>query len=249
MAMLELDDWRPDSIFVVGSAEDLDLIKTTLEAVTDSPVFSAAEADLALARGAALASARAVNGLETTESHRPSRVGALTAVLVAAAVTLVVSLAVALGLSLSPSVPEQPQRREHRAHGRGAATTGHRNPATKVANLTESLQGGPPRRRADHRRRRSARAGIRAACRARQRAARLQPARTAAYAPPPAYVPPVAPQPRLRDRIWNAFRSSTGSTNRSTSTPTSPTRPTALAAVGTGCSAPESESAPARTAP
>ena len=57
MAMLELDDWQPDSIFVVGSAEDLDLIKTTLEAVRPtSPVISAADADLALARGAALAS-------------------------------------------------------------------------------------------------------------------------------------------------------------------------------------------------
>ena len=65
MTMLELDDWHPDAIFVVGSAEDLDLITTTLEAVTDSPVISAAEADLALARGAALASARAVNGLDT----------------------------------------------------------------------------------------------------------------------------------------------------------------------------------------
>src|SRR5690242_12540467 len=38
MAMLELDDWHPDSIFVVGSADDLDLIKSTLEGVTDAPV-------------------------------------------------------------------------------------------------------------------------------------------------------------------------------------------------------------------
>ncbi len=71
MAMLELDDWHPDSIFVIGSADDLDLIKSTLEAVTDAPVFSAAEADLALARGAALASARAVNALETADAHLP----------------------------------------------------------------------------------------------------------------------------------------------------------------------------------
>ena len=203
MAMLELDDWRPDSIFVVGSAEDLDLIKTTLEAVTDAPVFSAAEADLALARGAALASARAVNGLETTETHKPSRVRALTALLVAAAVTLVVSLSVALGLSLSPSVPEQPQRREPRARGRGAATTGHaiRDQGREPHRVTE---GGPPRSGADHRGRRSARARIRATGRARQRAARLQhrPYQHRPMPPaPPAYVPPVAPQPRLRDRI------------------------------------------------
>ena len=167
MAMLELDDWRPDSIFVVGSAEDLDLIKTTLEAVTDAPVFSAAEADLALARGAALASARAVNGLETTETHKPSRVRALTALLAAAAVTLVVSLSVALGLSLSPSVPEQPHAanpeprprcRHHRA----------RNPSGQGREPHRVAEGGPPRGGADHRGRRSARAGIHAAGRPRQ---------------------------------------------------------------------------------
>ena len=44
MAMLELDDWHPDAIFVVGSAEDLDLITTTLEAVADSAVISATKA-------------------------------------------------------------------------------------------------------------------------------------------------------------------------------------------------------------
>ncbi|MGZ5364562.1 MAG: DUF7159 family protein, partial [Mycobacterium sp.] len=143
MAMLELDDWRPDSIFVVGSAEDLDLIKTTLEAVTDAPVFSAAEADLALARGAALAAARAVNGLETTETHKPSRVRALTAVLVAAAVALVVSLSVALGLSLSPSVPEQPHAANPEPTAEVPPPPGTQS-GTKVANLTESLKAARP---------------------------------------------------------------------------------------------------------
>ena len=61
MAMLDLDDWQPEAIFVVGSADDLDLIVSTLDGATESPVISAADADLALARGAALASARAVN--------------------------------------------------------------------------------------------------------------------------------------------------------------------------------------------
>ncbi|MCV7023178.1 hypothetical protein H7I77_07395 [Mycolicibacterium novocastrense] len=101
IAMLELNQWRPQAIFVVGSARDLDLITSTLGDVTDSPVFSAAEADLALARGAALASARAVNRLDATVAKGPSRVGALASVLVAAVVTFVVSTSTAVGLSLT----------------------------------------------------------------------------------------------------------------------------------------------------
>ena len=200
MAMLELDDWRPESIFVVGSAEDLDLIKSTLEAVTDAPVFSAAEADLALARGAALASARAVNGLATTQTHGPTRVRAWTAVLAAAALTFVVSLSVALGLSLSPPATEQP----HAANPQRAADVppppGTR-PATKAANLTESLRAARPV---------VAQTIVVAAPPAPEfvppAAAPVNPPpaytpTAPTYAPPPVYVPPVAPQPRLRDRI------------------------------------------------
>lgn len=207
MAMLELDDWHPDSVFVVGSAEDLDLITSTLEAVTDAPVFSAAEADLALARGAALASARAVTGLETGGWHRPSRIRALTTVVAAAAVTLVVSLSVALVMSLSPHADaEQPN----------AANTGPKTvppppsaqSATKVANLTASLKAARPV---------VAQTIVAAAppvpdvmppapayeppayAPAYEPPSYTPPVPT--YAPPPAYVPPVAPQPRLRDRI------------------------------------------------
>ena len=74
MAMLDLDDWHPESIFVVGSAEDLDLIKSTLEAVTDAPVFSAADADLALARGAA-AGVRSRGERPGDSRHRTDRRG------------------------------------------------------------------------------------------------------------------------------------------------------------------------------
>ena len=171
MAMLELDDWLPDAIFVVGSAEDLDLITTTLEAVTDSPVISAAEADLALARGAALASARAVNGLDTAGSHRPTRIGALASVLVAAVVTFVVSLAVALGLTLAPdAVPDQPQAANTEPTARRAGLTGGpgRDEGVEPRRVTAR---GAPRRRADHGRGRSA------CTRGRARPARLRAAR------------------------------------------------------------------------
>ena len=144
MAMLELDDRHPDAIFVVGSAEDLDLITTTLEAVTDSPVISAAEADLALARGAALASARAVNGLDTSGPHRPTRVGALASVLVAAVVTFVVSLAVALGLTLAPdAVPDRPQAANTEPTD-AAPVSPEAEAATKVSNLAASLRAARP---------------------------------------------------------------------------------------------------------
>ncbi|SEH51163.1 hypothetical protein SAMN04489835_0757 [Mycolicibacterium rutilum] len=101
IAMLELNEWHPQAIFVVGSAADVELVCTTLDDVTESPVFSAAEADLALARGAALASARAVTTLDAAGTRRRSRVGTLAAVLAAAVVAFVASVSAAVGLSLS----------------------------------------------------------------------------------------------------------------------------------------------------
>lgn len=110
LALSQLDDWHPDALFVLGSAEDLDVIVAALDDATEAPVLSAADADLALARGAALASARAVNGMAPAGPKLPTKVGALASVLAAAAVTFVVSLSVAVGLSLSPGTPsEQPQ--------------------------------------------------------------------------------------------------------------------------------------------
>ena len=104
IAMLDLNDWRPDAIFVVGS-DETDLVVSCLADIASSPVISAAEADMALARGAALASAIAVNTLDAQASvrpHRMSRIGALTSVLAAAVVTFVVSVSVALGLLFTP---------------------------------------------------------------------------------------------------------------------------------------------------
>jgi len=104
ISMLELNEWRPQAVFVVGSAPDVDLVTGTLDEVTEAPVFSAAEADLALARGAALASARAVNPLVAPKASRiPARVGALTGVLAAASVTFVASASAAIGITLAGS--------------------------------------------------------------------------------------------------------------------------------------------------
>jgi hypothetical protein len=125
LRMMHLRHWKPESIFILGSADDLDLIRSSLEDATPAPVVSAAEADLALARGAALA-VRAMYCVEapvastaapgedapaSAGSPRPrltSRVGVLTAVLAAAVVTFIVSLSVALGMRLLPDSEEAP---------------------------------------------------------------------------------------------------------------------------------------------
>jgi hypothetical protein len=208
IALLDLDEWQPEAIFVVGSADDLDVVMSSIAALTDSPVFSAAEADLALARGAALASARAVNTLDTPRAPLMSRTGALTSVLVAAVVVFVVALSAALGLRLTPgsdSTPAQPQ----------VANADAPPPAAPA----RSVPKAPPP---------SPRAALQAVARTIVVAvppapeapipepideppayvppapAYVPPAPPPAYvppAPPPNYVPPAPPQPRLRDRI------------------------------------------------
>ena len=117
---------RPQAIFVFGSAGDLDVVLAMLRSAVSLPVVSAAEADLALAKGAALAAARALSGWEVqtparampvahpTEPESVARVGvseviasargkvgALTSVLAAAVLAFVVSLSLALSLHLT----------------------------------------------------------------------------------------------------------------------------------------------------
>ena len=67
-----LDPGRPEVIFVFGSAGDLGMVLSMLRSTTVSPVVSAAEADLALAKGAALAAARALSGWETRAPAPPA---------------------------------------------------------------------------------------------------------------------------------------------------------------------------------
>jgi hypothetical protein len=57
---------RPDGVFLVGSGVDIPAIKPTLEAATSLSVFAPEEPEMALARGAALASASAQLGAPST---------------------------------------------------------------------------------------------------------------------------------------------------------------------------------------
>src|SRR5690349_2032101 len=107
-------DWQPEALVIVGSGGDDDLMPVLEEALS-VPVFAPAEAGLALARGAALASAQNVDLTFTEEAHhfqepvpdkQPRRqfgqAGPL-AMLVAGAVTFTVSASVAVSLQLVPN--------------------------------------------------------------------------------------------------------------------------------------------------
>jgi hypothetical protein len=106
-------DWQPEALVMVGSGAD-DELMPILEDALSVPVFAPAEAQLALARGAALASAQNVDFAFTDDARdvderRPSaprrrqlgQTGPL-ALLVAGVLTFTVSASVAVSLQLAP---------------------------------------------------------------------------------------------------------------------------------------------------
>ncbi|MGV0853181.1 DUF7159 family protein [Mycolicibacterium phlei] len=215
ISMLDLNAWQPQAIFVVGSARDVDLVTSTLDDVTEAPVFSAAEADLALARGAALASARTVTALDAPRPRRiPTRVGALTGVLAAASVVFVASASAAIGITLTgsddtdvqalagdehtavtekPAAPPAPVKKLSLAEAKPivAQTIVIAAPPPPAAPVYDPPAYVPPP------------APEYSAPAATAPEPAYTPPAPPAYVPPPpppAYVPP-APQPRLRDRI------------------------------------------------
>ena len=197
LTVLDLNDRRPDAIFVLGSA-DLDLIVSSLSTTASSPVISSAEADLALPRGAALASAQAVNTLDAAAApkHWMSRIGALRSVLVAAVVTFVISLSAALGLRLAPDTdrPEMANAAGGPAPAAAAPSAPLAAPRTPLLAVPESPapEAPPP----------VAKTMVAAVPPAPEAAPDAPPPEAIPVAPPPAYVPPAPPpQPRLRDRI------------------------------------------------
>lgn len=112
--MFDRSRWVPDAVILVGSDSELDAVARQLEVTLPVAVVTQGEADLAVARGAALASAqrmqftdpravaaRAVPSAQRTRSRPLSYVGALT-MLGTGAATLVASLTLAVGLRLDP---------------------------------------------------------------------------------------------------------------------------------------------------
>lgn len=180
-------DREPAAIFVIGS-DDVEVIVTAFEAITEAPVFSAAEADLALARGAALVAARTLDmSVPQPGDVPPRRAGVLLGVLAVAVVTFVVSLSIAIGLNLSHDEPSAENLSAAAQPERIVAPPPPGRPAVRFPDIpnvvaktmTVAVPQAPP------------------------------PAAAPAYVPPPVaappppvYVPPPPPQqPRLRDRI------------------------------------------------
>jgi len=192
LGLLARSDGQPEAIFVLGSADDLDSVATSFRGAA-VPVITAAGADLALARGAALASARAVNTLEAQPARWrvPSRIGTLTSVLAAAVVIFVVSLSAALGLQMTPSTDSTVAQRDT------AVTAGQPAQVPAAPSVAQAapqpVPAAPP----------VAKMKVVPAPEAVpvvEPPVALPPP-PAALPPPPAYVPPPPPQPRLRDRI------------------------------------------------
>jgi hypothetical protein len=120
--MLGASEWEPDGLVLLGSGEGLESIARRLEQILGIPVFAPAEAELALARGAALAS---VNGIGVDDDQlfdipvqppvRRRDATALrgaTALLAGGVVAFVVSASVAVGLELLPDRPAGPEQRD-----------------------------------------------------------------------------------------------------------------------------------------
>jgi hypothetical protein len=136
-------DWQPEALVVVGSAGGFASIVPALEDALSVPVFTPEEAQLALARGAALASAQSIDGpldpggefaayaLTTGAGARQTRRGRVpmgaAGMLVAGVLTFVVSVSVAVSLELSPS-------RDAPASPAAAAADVPRAPAAARAN-------------------------------------------------------------------------------------------------------------------
>lgn len=109
-------DWQPQALVVVGSAGGFDEFLPQLEDALSVPVFSPEEAELALARGAALASTstmdtpfdafaenpRVPDERRSIINRRLSPQAGAIAMLVAGVVTFVVSVSVAVSLQMSP---------------------------------------------------------------------------------------------------------------------------------------------------
>ena len=123
-------EWQPEALVLVGSGSDLEAITPHLEEVLAVPVFVPAEAQLALARGAAIASTHGPDfyldesgedsGRVQTTPRRTSlfpRVGAAGAMLGVGVVTFVVSGSLAIGMQLtsgeSAKTAEKPPQQAH----------------------------------------------------------------------------------------------------------------------------------------
>jgi hypothetical protein len=153
-------EWQPEALVLVGSGSDLEAITPHLEDVLAVPVFVPAEAQLALARGAAIASAHGPelfvddfgsdSGRVPTTPRRSSavpRIGAAGAVLGVGVVTFVVSGSLAIGLQLTSGEGARPAEKPAAASSSDAPATARSAPQAPVAppaTIQAALQPAEP---------------------------------------------------------------------------------------------------------
>ncbi len=151
-------EWQPEALVLVGSGSDLEAITPHLEDVLAVPVFVPAEAQLALARGAAMASThgpdfyldegREDSGRVKTTPRRSSlfpRVGAAGAMLGVGVVTFVVSGSLAIGLQLTSGESAKPVEKPPAASTSDApAALKATNPAPAATPTIEAALPPPP---------------------------------------------------------------------------------------------------------
>ncbi len=152
-------EWRPEALVLVGSGSDLEAITPHLEDVLAVPVFVPAEAQLALARGAAIASTHGpdVFGSESGHSGRVQtssaksplfpRIGAAGAMLGVGVVTFVVSGSLAIGLQLTGNESHEPAEQPSAATASAqpaAVKAGQSAPAAPAPTVEAALPAAPP---------------------------------------------------------------------------------------------------------
>ena len=152
-ALFDRSSWQPGGIVVVGADVELDALSRRLKKTVPVPVITQTGAELALARGAARASAHSTEFTDTEmveavdswrrdqeASRQHSYAGALT-MLAAGAVTFVASLSLAVGPHLVPDRGPGPvQPVVHRAASAPVAVA----PAPAVQPQTVAVAPAPP---------------------------------------------------------------------------------------------------------
>ena len=152
--LFDRSSWQPGGIVVVGPDQDLETLTWRLEKAVPVPVITQTGAQLALARGAALASADSTEFTdpemvetgygergERASSQQNSYAGALT-MLVGGAVTFVASLSLALGPHL---VPDRGVAPVHHVVHRAAALPVVQAPAPLPAAVETPIARPAPR--------------------------------------------------------------------------------------------------------
>jgi hypothetical protein len=143
--VFDLNGWDPECLIVVGPDADLGEFTKRLERALGIPVFAPAEAEFALARGAALASAQSPDGTAASgrRSRRAGRAGSVAhttalAMLVGGTATFVVSVCLAAGLKLTATSSETTPSTPPAATPTVAATLGEAVPASALPSVQPS---------------------------------------------------------------------------------------------------------------